>query len=97
MVRAHTIATIGDWLTERPRQIVDAAGPDRATCVSRRRRAGQIWNHRARDAGLTERLAIAAHAGVILTCGVFGNIIWLLPPLTIGDELLSEGAGHRVR
>jgi 4-aminobutyrate aminotransferase/(S)-3-amino-2-methylpropionate transaminase len=27
----------------------------------------------------------------VLTCGVFGNIIRLLPPLTISDELLIEG------
>jgi len=26
-----------------------------------------------------------------LTCGMFGNVIRLLPPLTIGDELLIEG------
>src|SRR5271166_1703437 len=45
------------------------------------------------DAELTEKLATAAHsAGVIvLTCGMFGNIIRLLPPLTISDELLTEG------
>jgi 4-aminobutyrate aminotransferase / (S)-3-amino-2-methylpropionate transaminase / 5-aminovalerate transaminase len=27
----------------------------------------------------------------VLTCGMFGNIIRLLPPLTISDELLTEG------
>ena len=27
----------------------------------------------------------------MLTCGMFGNIIRLLPPLTISDELLTEG------
>ena len=45
------------------------------------------------DPELTEALSKAAHAaGVIeLTCGMFGNIIRLLPPLTISDELLSEG------
>lgn len=45
------------------------------------------------DAELTEKLVAAAHrAGVIvLTCGMFGNIIRLLPPLTITDELLAEG------
>ena len=39
--------------------------------------------------------AIAAEAfkrGVILlTCGSYGNIIRLLPPLVISDELLDEG------
>lgn len=45
------------------------------------------------DAVLTEKLAAAAHrAGVVLlTCGMFGNIVRLLPPLTITDELLAEG------
>lgn len=45
------------------------------------------------DAELTEKLAAAAHrAGVVLlTCGMFGNIVRLLPPLTITDELLAEG------
>ena len=45
------------------------------------------------DAELTKKLSTAAHAAgvVILTCGMFGNIIRLLPPLTIGDDLLTEG------
>ncbi len=45
------------------------------------------------DAELTEKLATAAHAAgvVVLTCGMSGNIIRLLPPLTISDELLTEG------
>jgi 4-aminobutyrate aminotransferase/(S)-3-amino-2-methylpropionate transaminase len=45
------------------------------------------------DPELTLKLATAAHAAgiVILTCGMFGNIIRLLPPLTISDELLIEG------
>ncbi|MHA7652366.1 4-aminobutyrate--2-oxoglutarate transaminase [Mycobacterium sp. ML4] len=45
------------------------------------------------DPELTSRLATAAHAAgiVVLTCGMFGNIIRLLPPLTITDELLTEG------
>jgi 4-aminobutyrate aminotransferase / (S)-3-amino-2-methylpropionate transaminase / 5-aminovalerate transaminase len=38
-------------------------------------------------------LAAAAHtAGVIvLTAGTFGNVVRFLPPLTISDELLTEG------
>ena len=28
---------------------------------------------------------------VVLTCGTFGNVIRLLPPLVIGEELLAEG------
>jgi 4-aminobutyrate aminotransferase/(S)-3-amino-2-methylpropionate transaminase len=42
---------------------------------------------------LTEALSKAAHAAgvIVLTCGMFGNVIRLLPPLTISDELLTEG------
>jgi 4-aminobutyrate aminotransferase / (S)-3-amino-2-methylpropionate transaminase / 5-aminovalerate transaminase len=45
------------------------------------------------DAALTSAVAAAARkAGVItLTCGSYGNVIRLLPPLTISDELLAEG------
>jgi 4-aminobutyrate aminotransferase / (S)-3-amino-2-methylpropionate transaminase / 5-aminovalerate transaminase len=45
------------------------------------------------DAALTSAVAAAARrAGVItLTCGSYGNVIRLLPPLTISDELLTEG------
>lgn len=47
----------------------------------------------APDTALTSRAAAAARAaGVItLTCGTHGNVIRLLPPLSIGDELLDEG------
>jgi len=45
------------------------------------------------DSELTQALSTAAHAAgvIVLTCGMFGNIIRLLPPLTISDELLIEG------
>jgi 4-aminobutyrate aminotransferase/(S)-3-amino-2-methylpropionate transaminase len=45
------------------------------------------------DPLLTNAVAAAAHlAGVIvLTCGTYGNVLRFLPPLTISDELLSEG------
>ncbi|WP_025735957.1 4-aminobutyrate--2-oxoglutarate transaminase [Mycobacterium genavense] len=44
-------------------------------------------------AELTNKLATAAGAAgvIVLTCGMYGNIIRLLPPLTISDELLLEG------
>jgi 4-aminobutyrate aminotransferase / (S)-3-amino-2-methylpropionate transaminase / 5-aminovalerate transaminase len=45
------------------------------------------------DPELTGKLATAAHAAgvIVLTCGMFGNIIRMLPPLTISDDLLTEG------
>ncbi|MBD8608694.1 4-aminobutyrate--2-oxoglutarate transaminase [Aeromicrobium sp. CFBP 8757] len=45
------------------------------------------------DADLAKAVATSAHrAGVIvLTCGTFGNVLRFLPPLSISDELLTEG------
>ena len=45
------------------------------------------------DSGLASRIATAAYtAGVIvLICGTYGNVIRFLPPLSISDELLTEG------
>ncbi len=45
------------------------------------------------DPAAAAAVARACHAQgvVILTCGTYGNVIRLLPPLVIGDELLSEG------
>jgi 4-aminobutyrate aminotransferase/(S)-3-amino-2-methylpropionate transaminase len=45
------------------------------------------------DAELTKVLAVAAHAAgvIVLTAGTFRNVVRLLPPLTISDELLTEG------
>lgn len=47
----------------------------------------------APDAVLTAAVAKAAIAEgvIVLTCGTFGNVIRLLPPLSIPDALLSEG------
>ncbi|MGY1806450.1 4-aminobutyrate--2-oxoglutarate transaminase [Blastococcus sp. SYSU D00669] len=44
------------------------------------------------DAALTGRVAKACHArGVlVLTAGTFGNVLRFLPPLVIGQDLLSE-------
>lgn len=45
------------------------------------------------DAALTGAIAKACHAQgvIVLTCGTYGNIVRLLPPLTISDDLLREG------
>ena len=47
----------------------------------------------APDADLTAAVArrTAAEGVIVLTCGTYGNVIRLLPPLAISDELLSEG------
>nr|WP_218680951.1 4-aminobutyrate--2-oxoglutarate transaminase [Rhodococcus qingshengii] len=44
------------------------------------------------DPHLAKSVAAAALAQgvIVLTCGTFGNVLRLLPPLVIGDELLGE-------
>ena len=102
-----SIATIeSDGLIERARQIERLvverllrlqAGDDRIGDV--RGRGAMIAVELVKsgtsdpDAELTAKLATTAHAAgvIVLTCGMFGNIIRLLPPLTISDELLIEG------
>ncbi|MET7993251.1 4-aminobutyrate--2-oxoglutarate transaminase [Amycolatopsis sp. NPDC005232] len=54
------------------------------------------------DADLTKRVVAACHAlgVVVLTCGTYGNVIRLLPPLSLSNELLDEGLSvleHAVR
>ncbi len=45
------------------------------------------------DADLTKAVAAEAFSQgvVLLTCGTYGNVIRLLPPLVISDDLLDEG------
>ncbi|MBX9717426.1 MAG: 4-aminobutyrate--2-oxoglutarate transaminase [Microbacteriaceae bacterium] len=45
------------------------------------------------DVALTGKVAKHCHLNgvIVLTCGTDGNVIRLLPPLSIGDELLREG------
>ncbi|MHB1064125.1 MAG: 4-aminobutyrate--2-oxoglutarate transaminase [Georgenia sp.] len=45
------------------------------------------------DAALAKAVAAAAHTQgvIVLTCGTYGNVLRLLPPLTINDDLLNEG------
>jgi 4-aminobutyrate aminotransferase / (S)-3-amino-2-methylpropionate transaminase / 5-aminovalerate transaminase len=45
------------------------------------------------DPGFTAAVANAAREQgvIVLTCGTYGNVLRLLPPLTISDELLNEG------
>jgi 4-aminobutyrate aminotransferase/(S)-3-amino-2-methylpropionate transaminase len=44
---------------------------------------------------LTKTIAAAClkEGVIILTCGTYGNVIRLLPPLVISDELLLDGLG----
>jgi 4-aminobutyrate aminotransferase len=45
------------------------------------------------DGDLTKALCAGAHAAgvIVLSCGTYGNVLRFLPPLVIGDALLTEG------
>ncbi len=45
------------------------------------------------DSASAQAIARACHSQgvIVLTCGTWGNVIRLLPPLVIGDDLLEEG------
>jgi 4-aminobutyrate aminotransferase/(S)-3-amino-2-methylpropionate transaminase len=45
------------------------------------------------DPEATQAIVRTCHGAgvVVLTCGTFGNVIRLLPPLVIGQDLLAEG------
>jgi 4-aminobutyrate aminotransferase/(S)-3-amino-2-methylpropionate transaminase len=47
------------------------------------------------DPALTQKVAAYAHAHglIVLTCGTYGSVVRLLPPLSMPDHLLSEGLG----
>ena len=48
---------------------------------------------KAPDADITKKIAADClqQGVIILTCGTYGNVIRLLPPLVISDELLGDG------
>jgi 4-aminobutyrate aminotransferase/(S)-3-amino-2-methylpropionate transaminase len=45
------------------------------------------------DAAAAAKLAKTCHGNgmIVLTCGTFGNVLRFLPPLVIGESLLTEG------
>jgi 4-aminobutyrate aminotransferase/(S)-3-amino-2-methylpropionate transaminase len=47
------------------------------------------------DPAFAKAVATACHAEgvVVLTCGTYGNVVRLLPPLVIPDDVLDEGLG----
>ena len=78
----------------------DAARRDRRAAASRRRGARARPDARARarraasaDAGARRTTAAAREQGLLLlSCGLYGNVIRLLPPLTATDEELGARA-----
>ncbi|WP_336854609.1 4-aminobutyrate--2-oxoglutarate transaminase [Sinomonas albida] len=56
-------------------------------------KAGSATSTKQPDAEVTKKIAdyCLKEGVIILTCGTYGNVIRLLPPLVIGDELLADG------
>ena len=101
-----SIAAFEDGLVERAREIGGIIRDRLGALQASDPRVGDVRGHGAMmalelvdpqsgrpDAALTARAAAAAHAAgvIVLTCGTDGNVIRLLPPLSIGDDLLREG------
>ena len=94
-----------DGLLERARAVEQLMGTRLRALAARDPRVGDVRGRgammalelvrpgtREPDAALAARVAEeAAQRGVIvLTCGTWGNVLRFLPPLTIGDDLLTE-------
>jgi 4-aminobutyrate aminotransferase/(S)-3-amino-2-methylpropionate transaminase len=86
---------IGEIALPRLSALVDAGGP-----VGHARGRGAMMavelvgpDGRGPDAEAAGRVAAACHAQglLVLTAGTHGNVLRLLPPLIISDELLTEG------
>jgi 4-aminobutyrate aminotransferase/(S)-3-amino-2-methylpropionate transaminase len=95
-----------DGLVARARAIEGAAMPRLRALAARDPRIGDVRGRgamlavelvepgtREPVAALTKAVAAAAHARglILLTCGTYGNVLRLLPPLSMPDHLLSEG------
>ncbi|GAA3462604.1 4-aminobutyrate--2-oxoglutarate transaminase [Saccharothrix longispora] len=95
-------AALGAIDTMRELDLNAAARRIEATALPRLRALPGVVEARGRGAMLAVELASAeaaarvaarCHAAgvVVLTCGTRGNVVRLLPPLTIPDEVLAEG------
>jgi 4-aminobutyrate aminotransferase/(S)-3-amino-2-methylpropionate transaminase len=92
-------------LTERARRIGDIMLPRLRALAERHPAIGDVRGRGAMiaielvkedgspDSGLTAEVARRCHAAglLVLTAGTYGNVLRFLPPLVIGDDLLSEG------
>ena len=95
-----------DGLVEKARAIESVAVPRLRALAERDRRIGDVRGRGAMLAvelvdpassepavAATKAIAAAAHARglILLTCGTYGNVLRLLPPLSMPDHLLEEG------
>ena len=95
-----------DGLVERARAIESVALPRLRALAERDRRIGDVRGRGAMlavelvdpssgepEAAVAKAVAAAAHARglILLTCGTYGNVLRLLPPLSMPEHLLAEG------
>ena len=95
-----------EGLVQRARSIESAVLPRLRALAERDRRIGDIRGRGAMlavelvdpatgdpEVAATKAIAAAAHARglILLTCGTYGNVLRLLPPLSMPDHLLAEG------
>jgi 4-aminobutyrate aminotransferase/(S)-3-amino-2-methylpropionate transaminase len=91
---------------QRARSIESVALPRLRALAERDRRIGDIRGRGAMlavelvdpvtgepEVAATKAIAAAAHARglILLTCGTYGNVLRLLPPLSMPEHLLAEG------
>ncbi|MDA8290399.1 MAG: 4-aminobutyrate--2-oxoglutarate transaminase [Actinomycetota bacterium] len=86
---------IGELVSERLAKVASSSA-----AVGERRGRGAMQavelvrpGTREPDAAAAKRVASSCHAAgvVVLTCGTYGNVVRLLPPLVIDEALLVEG------
>lgn len=89
-------STIGDVAMSRLQALVEADGPvgdvrGRGAMIA----VELVGRDRVPDPTTTQRVATRCHEQglLVLTAGTYGNVIRLLPPLVISDELLEDGLG----
>jgi len=97
-----------EGLLERARHIGDVALPRLEKLVSAEGPVGHVRGRgamialelvgpdgRQPDAAATQRVARSCHEQglLILTAGTYGNVLRLLPPLVLSDDLLDDGLG----
>jgi 4-aminobutyrate aminotransferase/(S)-3-amino-2-methylpropionate transaminase len=103
-MRAFDLARAARRIGERIRLVLDAAASSVPLIGEVRGRGAMQAIEIVRpgsnepDAAATARIAREAYQRgvVVLTCGTDGNVLRLLPPLVIGDELLADGLAQLV-
>lgn len=91
---------IGELAMGRLRELVSAEGPvgdvrGRGAMIG----VELVRADRTPDPETAQRVAARCHEQglMLLTAGTYGNVIRLLPPLVISDDLLEEGLGILVK